>query len=172
MAVAEQLKYFNQFLAKSDGRDKLLATVQYACMFISAGSAGDVMEIQKSVAAARKVFRILRPLESITPLIAEGLTLGKGPVHSEVAKKLRPAFMASYFLFDHVGWAAQAGLLTDKALIDRCQKISTWSWLLGSLSTIVIELTDILRTDIRRKEGESGEEWAARRKALDERVLR
>ena len=29
MAVAEQLKYFNQFLAKSDGRDKLLATVQY-----------------------------------------------------------------------------------------------------------------------------------------------
>ena len=52
-----------------------------------------------------------------------------------------PAFMASYFLFDHVGWAAQAGLLTDKALIDRCQKISTWSWLLGSLSTIVIELT-------------------------------
>lgn len=49
-----------QFLDKTDGRDKLLATVQYAAMFISAGQAGDVKKIQASVAAARKVFRIMR----------------------------------------------------------------------------------------------------------------
>lgn len=49
-----------QFLDKSDGRDKLLATVQYVAMFISAGQPGDVKKIQASVAAARKVFRIMR----------------------------------------------------------------------------------------------------------------
>ncbi len=35
-----------QFLDKSDGRDKLLATVQYVAMFISAGQPGDVKKIQ------------------------------------------------------------------------------------------------------------------------------
>lgn len=34
--------------------------LQYACMFISAGEPGNVKKIQASVAAARKVFRILR----------------------------------------------------------------------------------------------------------------
>jgi hypothetical protein len=48
------------FLDKSDGRDKLLATVQYVAMFISAGQPGDVKKIQASVTAARKVFRILK----------------------------------------------------------------------------------------------------------------
>lgn len=53
--------------------------------------------------------------------------------------------MASYFAFDHVGWAAQAGLIKNKSLAERCQKISTYSWLLGSLSTVLIEVTgDIL----------------------------
>ena len=34
--------------------------MQYACMFISAGEPGNVKKIQASVAAARKVFRIMR----------------------------------------------------------------------------------------------------------------
>ena len=36
------------------------APVQYACMFISAGEPGNVKKIQASVAAARKVFRVMR----------------------------------------------------------------------------------------------------------------
>lgn len=60
-----------------------------ACMFISAGASGDVLKVQQSVAAARKVFRILRPIESLTPLICDGLKLGQGPAHLEIAKKLR-----------------------------------------------------------------------------------
>lgn len=48
------------FLDKSDGRDKLLATVQYAAMFLSAGQPGDIKRIQVSVATARKVFRVMK----------------------------------------------------------------------------------------------------------------
>jgi hypothetical protein len=33
--------------------------LQYTCMFISAGEPGNAKKIQASVAAARKVFRIL-----------------------------------------------------------------------------------------------------------------
>ena len=132
------------FLAKSDGRDKLLATVQYACMFIAAGSAGVATKIQKSVAQARKAFRILRPLDALAPLLQSGLAVS-GPPPIVVAKNLRPVFMASYFLFDHVGWAAGAGLVTDKKTIEKCQKISTYSWLLGSLSTVTIELHALTR---------------------------
>ena len=51
------------FLDKSDGRDKLLAAVQYAAMFASAGQPGDIKRIQVSVATARKVFRLLKVRE-------------------------------------------------------------------------------------------------------------
>jgi hypothetical protein len=53
-------KLLQQFLDKSDGRDKLLAAVQYAAMFVAAGQPGDVKKLQASVATARKVFRIMR----------------------------------------------------------------------------------------------------------------
>lgn len=33
---------------------------QYACMFIAAGQPGDARKVMASVAAARKVFRIMR----------------------------------------------------------------------------------------------------------------
>lgn len=64
-----------QFLGKTDGKDKLLATIQvraggrlsvsspptqYACLMISAGEPGNAKKVQTSVAAGRKVFRILR----------------------------------------------------------------------------------------------------------------
>jgi hypothetical protein len=34
--------------------------LQYAAMFVAAGQPGDVKKVQASVAAARKVFRIMR----------------------------------------------------------------------------------------------------------------
>ena len=71
-----------------------------------------------------------------------------------------------------MGWAAGAGLVTDKRVIERCQKVSTWSWLLGSCSTILIELTEVLGADMRRRDGESEGEWAARRRRLDQATLR
>ena len=104
-SLAPHPQLLNSFLDKTDGRDKLLATVQvgaarvaprrppaghplsvpatrpcprtrpgpcgqhcsdplpllqYAAMFVAAGQAGDVKKVQASVAAARKVFRIMR----------------------------------------------------------------------------------------------------------------
>ena len=56
----EYLKAAQGFLAKSDGRDKLLATLQYAAMVAAAGEAGRALKVQKNLGAARKPFRILK----------------------------------------------------------------------------------------------------------------
>ena len=44
--------------------------VQYACMFISAGEAGNAKKIQASVAAARKVFRVFRVSAALNKFFA------------------------------------------------------------------------------------------------------
>jgi hypothetical protein len=36
------------------------STLQYACLFLSAGQPGNLKKVQASVTAARKVFRIMR----------------------------------------------------------------------------------------------------------------
>ena len=61
MAYATQLK---GLLAKADGKDKLIALIQYAAMFTSGGEAGYALAVQKSFSAARKPFRIykVRPI--------------------------------------------------------------------------------------------------------------
>jgi hypothetical protein len=58
--VDDYIKSAQVFLAKSDGRDKLLATLQYAAMVAAAGEAGRALKVQKNLGAARKPFRILK----------------------------------------------------------------------------------------------------------------
>jgi hypothetical protein len=52
--------------------------------------------------------------------------------------------MALYFAADHVVWAHQIGLLTDKRAGERAQKLSLWSWALGSVTTMILEANIIL----------------------------
>jgi hypothetical protein len=52
--------------------------------------------------------------------------------------------MATYFAADHVVWAHQIGLLSSKASGERAQKVSLYSWALGSLATMVLEAHTIL----------------------------
>lgn len=51
--------------------------------------------------------------------------------------------MALYFGFDHVIWASQAGIYTDKQGIESAKKISLYSWFGGSICTIVEDLAVI-----------------------------
>lgn len=156
------LKGLNQFLDKSDGRDKLLAAVQYAAMFVSAGQPGNVKKVQASVATARKVFRIMKPLETLSPLVqSPGMVGGGRPVWVEVLIKLKPLLMSIYFGADHVVWVQQAGLMDNKALTNRAQKASLYGWFGGSLCTIVLELYELAALATRRA-GESTEEYNAR----------
>ncbi len=63
MALARADDYWKSaaaFLAKADGRDKLLATLQYAAMVAAAGEAGKALTLQKNLGAARKPFRFLK----------------------------------------------------------------------------------------------------------------
>lgn len=164
MAVTykDHLQVIKGFCDKADGKDKLTALIQYACMFISAGQPGNVKKIQASVTAARKIFRVMRPLESLTPiLLAPGFT-GKQPVLLEAINKLKAALMALYFAADHVVWAHQIGLIEDKKVGERYQKMSLWSWALGSACTIVGEGWQISSLSVKRREGEGDEEYGRR----------
>jgi Peroxisomal biogenesis factor 11 (PEX11) len=114
-------------------------------MFISAGTPGDAKKVQASVAAARKVFRILRPLESLTPLVLNPAINPKKPLFVELLNKIKPILMSVYFGGDHVVWASQAGLLTNKDITQRAQKASLYGWFGGSLCTIVTEIYECNR---------------------------
>lgn len=50
----------NELVGKADGKDKLLATVQYVLMLVAGGSPGLVKDLQVKVASARKVFRLMK----------------------------------------------------------------------------------------------------------------
>jgi hypothetical protein len=56
----------------------------------------------------------------------------------------------------------------------RFQKLSLWSWLLGSVSTITQETTFLLdgSADIKREDGESDESWQQRKENLKAAIQR
>mmetsp|Transcript_19244 Transcript_19244/g.58089 ORF Transcript_19244/g.58089 Transcript_19244/m.58089 type:complete len:262 (-) Transcript_19244:773-1558(-) len=172
--TADTLKAINTFLGKTDGRDKLCATIQYACMFIAAGQPGNSRKIMASVAAARKVFRVLRPLENVTPLLLQPKLVQGQPLHSQVLNKLKSLLNALYFGADHVVWASQAGLITDKTKVERAQKLSLYSWLGASLCTVAGELTEILRMAlpaiIVQEQGEDDGKYMARQQAAVDEI--
>eukprot|EP01026_Neomeris_dumetosa_P061027 TRINITY_DN5757_c0_g1_i2.p1 TRINITY_DN5757_c0_g1~~TRINITY_DN5757_c0_g1_i2.p1 ORF type:complete len:282 (-),score=11.99 TRINITY_DN5757_c0_g1_i2:132-863(-) len=157
LQYGDQLRTFNQFIQKSDGKDKLCASIQYACMFIAAGEPGNITKIQKSVASARKVFRILRPLEVISPVLLQPGFKKDSSLVPQIIGKLKGIFMAVYFGFDHVIWANQAGLVQDKKFVERCQKVSLYSWFCGSMCTIILEVLDLLKLHKEQKEREQSE---------------
>jgi len=159
----EHLKALNGFLKQSDGRDKLTAAVQYAAMFISAGEPGNAKKVQASVAAARKVFRILRPLEAASPVLLNPQLNPKKPLLLELINKLKSLLMAIYFAADHVVWASQAGLYTDKEGTERAQKTSLWGWALGSVCTVVSECYELSELSKAPSADEGREAWEMKR---------
>ena len=50
---------------------------------------------------------------------------------------------AVYFGGDHVVWASQAGIYSNKEVIDRAQKVSLWAWFGASTCTIVNEVVEL-----------------------------
>eukprot|EP00877_Chromochloris_zofingiensis_P005583 jgi/Chrzof1/15025/Cz09g24120.t1 len=150
-------------------------TLQYACLFLSAGEPGNLKKIQTSVTAARKVFRVMRPLEALTPVLLAPNFSGRQPWQVETITKLKDILMAIYFAADHVVWAFQIGLVTDKTTGERAQKVSLWGWALGSVCTILLEANGIAQASARRLPNEGDVEWAKRqeaaRKEINQRLL-
>jgi len=155
---------------KADGKDKLTALVQYLCMFLSAGEPGNLKKIQASVTAARKVFRIMRPLESLTPILVQPKLTGTQPWQQEALGKLKDLLMATYFAADHVVWAYQIGLITHKQTGERAQKVSLYSWASGSILTMVLEGNAILKASARQRPGETEVDWAKRQEQARQEV--
>jgi len=57
-------------------------------MWASAGVPGNARKVQASVAAARKVFRVFRPLESATPVLLDPHFVRGVPVHKQAIAKV------------------------------------------------------------------------------------
>merc|ERR1711977_142584 len=137
MATEENLKTMKELLAKSDGRDKLCATIQYALMFIHAGQAGKVKKAQGNIASARKVFRVMKPVETLTPIITDpfgtkALSKMDDPKLLFLVKRAQMLLMALYFGGDHVVWSKSAGILEDAETAALAKKVSMYSWFGGS----------------------------------------
>lgn len=92
---------------------------------------------------------------SPAPIITTARTV-KNPTHQNCSSthphpptptplQVKDVLMALYFAADHVVWAHQIGLLQDKKAGERAQKVSLWSWALGSVATMVLEANTILR---------------------------
>eukprot|EP00775_Hariotina_reticulata_P008774 gene8774-8953_t len=86
------------------------------------------------------------------------------------ATQLKDLLMATYFSADHVVWAFQIGLITDKKVGERSQKVSLYSWALGSVCTMILEASAILRVSSRRVPGESDADWTRRQEAARQEV--
>ena len=99
---------------------------------------------QASITSARKVFRILKPLEMLMPIYQNPSLDWRKPLHVEVLKKLKCLCMALYFGMDHVVWMKQAGLIVKD--IQSYQKASMLGWLGGSCwcvpSTLLVRSSD------------------------------
>lgn len=167
---SDTLQVIKGFCAKSDGKDKLTALVQYLCLYLSAGQPGNLKKVQTSVTAARKIFRIMRPLETLTPLLIQPGFTGKQPFHQEALGKIKDLLMATYFAADHVVWAFQIGLIQDKKVGERAQKVSLWGWAMGSVLTMIIEANNIVSVSSRRLAGESDADWAKRQEAARQEI--
>jgi hypothetical protein len=141
--VNANLKVLQQFLGKSDGKDKLCATVQYALMFASAGQPGQLNSARVSIARARKVFRVGKPLMSLMPALATWHPTD--PAGLQLLARLKALLMANYFLFDHLVWTHHAGLQTDANALKRTSKISLYSWMFGSATGMLLEAAQLVR---------------------------
>jgi hypothetical protein len=145
LSLHEQCK---GLLAKSDGKDKTIALLQYAAMFASGGEPGTALAIQKSLGAARKPFRLYKPPD----FAANGVNAAV-----EYAKNIG---MALYFGCDHVVWAHGAGVVKDAAFAKNMQKISLWGWFIASCAGLYAqtgELTAALdeMTDANKEESDA-----------------
>jgi len=146
-------------LAKSDGKDKTIALLQYAAMFASGGEPGTALAVQKSLAAARKPFRLYKPIEILVPFLRSPPDFAANAANAavEYAKNIG---MALYFGCDHVVWAHAAGVVKDAALAKNMQKLSLWGWFIASCAGLYTQtgaLTDALddMTDANKEESDA-----------------
>mmetsp|Transcript_10567 Transcript_10567/g.38843 ORF Transcript_10567/g.38843 Transcript_10567/m.38843 type:complete len:227 (+) Transcript_10567:103-783(+) len=153
-------KALSALMGKPDGKDKVLATIQYACMFLAAGSSGNALQLQKALASSRKPFRLYKPVDQLMPILH-----GK---HMSPINKIKAIAMALYFGGDHIVWAGSVGLIKNKELVEKVQKVSLYGWLVGSVCTLLSEARALSRKydPSRLKELDEAAQLELKRKAM------
>ena len=149
--------------------DSLTRAKRFARSPGPAPATSSLKRTQASITSARKVFRILKPLEMLMPIYQNPSLDWRKPLHVEVLKKLKCLCMALYFGMDHVVWMKQAGLIVKD--IQSYQKASMLGWLGGSCwcvsTTLLVRSSDDSRPTTRdsrltryaRSPAPSGSSW-------------
>jgi len=131
--------------------DSLTRAKRFARSPGPAPATSSLKRTQASITSARKVFRILKPLEMLMPIYQNPSLDWRKPLHVEVLKKLKCLCMALYFGMDHVVWMKQAGLIVKD--IQSYQKASMLGWLGGSCwcvsTTLLVRSSDDSRPTTR-----------------------
>ena len=136
------IERFFAMLSKTDARDKMLATLQYAAMIVGGmKKESQTTVLFKALGGARRPFRFVKPLETLYPLL-DGVS---GPPHIRALSKAKAMGMAFYYMADHVVWALSTGLLKNRKNQENVQRMSWYGLLLGSASSAMIEMAHISR---------------------------
>ena len=152
-SVKDIASVLKKFVDQADGRDKALALVQYMSMFMAGDSPGRSANILASVGKARKVFRLGRPLDTLTPLaLAPSSPRASGL--QNVLSKSKVLLLALYFGGDNVVWACQTGLIKDADLARKSGEFSMWCWFFSQLCILIDEGVEIVKAGDASKAGE------------------
>eukprot|EP00252_Welwitschia_mirabilis_P008874 TRINITY_DN21113_c0_g1_i1.p1 TRINITY_DN21113_c0_g1~~TRINITY_DN21113_c0_g1_i1.p1 ORF type:complete len:171 (-),score=23.21 TRINITY_DN21113_c0_g1_i1:149-661(-) len=137
-AVRADLGLLVLYLSKSETRDKICRTIQYAAKYISNGESGTAQGVDKSTALARKVFRLFKFVNDLHALISP---LPKStPIPLVLLGKSKNAMMSVYFALDQVVWLGRSGIYKNKEHVDLISKLSLFSWLGALVCTDLIEV--------------------------------
>jgi len=115
-------------LAKSDGKDKTLALLQYLAMFTSNGTPGNALNLQKSFGSARKPFRIFKEVEFLLPVIENPPVGNQAKVLVAYSKAIG---MSAYMAFDHIVFLGATGLVTNKQISESVSGVLKSDWNVG-----------------------------------------
>ncbi|RWR86624.1 Peroxisomal membrane protein 11C [Cinnamomum micranthum f. kanehirae] len=138
-----ELELLVLYLNKAEARDKICRAIQYGSKFLSNGEPGTAQNVDKSTTLARKVFRLLKFVNDLHPLISPA---PQGtPLPLILLGKSKNALLSTFLLLDQVVWAGRSGIYKNKERTELIGRISLFCWMGSSACSTLVELAELVR---------------------------
>ncbi|XP_073269928.1 peroxisomal membrane protein 11D-like [Primulina huaijiensis] len=137
------------YLNKAETRDKLCRSIQYVSRFLSNGEPGTAQNVEKSVALARKVFRLFKFINDLHALISPSAP--GTPIPLILLGKSKNALLSTFLFLDQFVWLGRSGIYKNKERTELIGRISLFCWLGSSICSTLVEIGEIGRLSISMK---------------------
>ncbi|XP_073024030.1 peroxisomal membrane protein 11D-like [Primulina eburnea] len=137
------------YLNKAETRDKLCRSIQYGSRFLSNGEPGTAQNVEKSVALARKVFRLFKFINDLHALISPSAP--GTPIPLILLGKSKNALLSTFLFLDQFVWLGRSGIYKNKERTELIGRISLFCWLGSSICSTLVEIGEIGRLSISMK---------------------